>query len=193
MEQPANQPYDLGMSEVEQLVIAARDGDRTAWNELVREFENLVWRVARSYRLEEADACDVCQTTWLRAATKLDTLREPARFAGWISTIADREALAVLRRNKREMPVEDLQTVAPAMTEDDELDRDLVRYELRERVRQALLKLSAECRNLLSLLTIDPPTPYAEVSKKLAMPIGSIGPTRQRCLDKLRSNLGGSG
>ncbi len=183
-----NTTYTRPMTEVEELVIGARGGDEAAWTKLVQEFEDLVWRVARSYQLSDADAMDACQSTWLKVATKLDTLNDPKRFAGWISTIADRESVNVIRRRNREQPREDPEQLTRERSVDD-TDEGLLVGELRGRVRRAFLALSIECRNLLSLLTMDPPPSYATVSVQLDMPVGSIGPTRQRCLTKLRALL----
>ncbi len=173
---------------VGELVTAAQAGDKSAWVEIVHEFEELVWRVARSHRLNEADALDVCQSTWLKAATKLDTLREPARFAGWITTIAERESLSLIRRLDRERPHNEVEVLGGAQTTDD-AEQPLLERELIGRLRKAFAQLPQACRNLLALLTTDPPTTYKRVSELLAIPIGSIGPNRQRCLSQLRTTL----
>lgn len=180
------------MSRIEELVLAARDGDRGAWIEIVSEFEGLVWRVARTYRLTESDALDVCQSTWLKVVTKLETLREPERFAGWITTIAEREALTLLRRANREQPTEDVAAMALEPLSD-ESDQPLLERELVHQVRQAFLTLSAQCRLLLTVLLAEPSPSYTEAADILGMPIGSIGPRRQRCLQSLRVSMGAAG
>jgi RNA polymerase sigma factor (sigma-70 family) len=166
------------------LVAAAAKGDERAWGELVDRFGGLVWSVARSYRLSEADAADVSQTTWLRLAEHLGRLREPDLVGAWLATTARREALRVIRRASRvdALPEEgewaDASIPAP--------ESGLVDDERRAALWAAFAGLSERCRTLLRVLLADPEPSYEEVSTTLGMPVGSIGPTRARCLDELR-------
>jgi RNA polymerase sigma factor (sigma-70 family) len=171
----------------EDVVVAARDGDQAAWRELVRRFAGLVWTVARSFRLCEQDAEDVSQATWLLLAVHIRTLKEPAAVGGWLATTARRESIRLARRRRLETPV-DLQDPGADPADPGAVDgEDLVlRLERQERVRSAFLRLPYYCRRLLSLLMQDPPPSYTEVSAILGIPRGSIGPTRGRCLDRLR-------
>ncbi len=167
---------------------AAAAGDQTAWNALVARYINLVWSVARSFRLSEADAGDVVQTTWLRLLEHMDSIQDPERLPGWLTTTARRECLRVLRRSNVELVAinEDAtfdiaDELAPALDAallDDE--RDVVLW-------QCFGQLSDRCRRLLRVLMAAEPQAYAEVSLAFGMPIGSIGPTRMRCLDRLRA------
>lgn len=171
------------------LVAAAAAGDRTAWDAIVAEYAGLVWAVARSLRLSAADAADVCQVTWLRLVENLHRIRDPAALGGWLATTARREALNVLRQ-RRELPEEDQSMLVddqnPAPPETvlvDERDRELW---------QAFRRLSARCQSILRLLVLDPaPGGYAAAADALGVPVGSLGPTRARCLANLRSLLPG--
>lgn len=172
-------------TEVAALVRAATDGDRQAWDALVGRFEGLVWSVARAHRLSRDDAEDVAQTTWLLLWQNLAKLREPGRVGAWLAATARHESLRLIRRGTREAPtdetgVADRPDEAPAAV--DVLDD-------RERAGilwRALARVDERCQQLLRILAADPRPSYEEISESLAMPIGSIGPTYGRCLDKLR-------
>jgi RNA polymerase sigma factor (sigma-70 family) len=179
----------VAQSSVADLVKAASVGDMPAWEGLVERFAGLVWGIARSHRLGDADAADVSQTVWLRLVEHLPELREPAAVGGWLATTTRHESLRVLRRSGRETPADDL----PALTESPDTDPTpeelVVRTESNAALWQALETLSVRCRTLLRALATWPDANYAEVSAALDMPIGSIGPTRARCLVHLRRAL----
>jgi RNA polymerase sigma factor (sigma-70 family) len=177
------------MAEVAELVRAAAEGDRDAWDALVDRFNGLVWSVARSHRLSAVDASDVVQTTWLRLVEHLGRLQDPERVGAWLATTARREALRTLRHSARQMPTEDL----PETAGDATLDAALLLEERDRALWQAFGALSERCQTLLRILVADPPPSYEEVSAALDMPIGSIGPTRQRCLERLRGLAEGEG
>ncbi|MBB5872946.1 RNA polymerase sigma factor (sigma-70 family) [Allocatelliglobosispora scoriae] len=179
----------LPESETAALLDRATKGDQQAWNALVDRYSGLVWSVARSYRLGSADAADVHQATWLRLVEHLGNIREPERLGAWLATTARREALAVLRRASRDLPVADLLTLEPRDAPRQDLDDDLLRHERDRGLWEAFGQLPGACQNVLRLLLLDPPPSYAEVSAALDIPIGSIGPTRARCLDQLRRRL----
>jgi len=166
------------------LVVAARDDDEAAWHALVEEFGGLVWSVARAHRLSHADAADVSQTTWLRLAEHLGRIRDPERVGGWLAATARNECLRLLRRSQRELPLgEDL----PEPTDPEpSAGTLLLRRERASALWAAFEELSDRCRTLLRVLMADPAPAYEDVSEALEMPIGSIGPTRQRCLENLR-------
>jgi RNA polymerase sigma factor (sigma-70 family) len=163
------------------LVAAAADGDGEAWRELCGRLRNVVWKTINSFGVRGADAEDAYAATMFRLAEHLDRIRDPERLPGWAATTARHEALALFRARRRVVVVDDV----PAPAADDEPD-PLVRRELHEAVRQAFDRLDERCRRLLRLLTADPPLPYDQIGELFAMPHGSIGPTRRRCLDALR-------
>jgi RNA polymerase sigma factor (sigma-70 family) len=167
------------------LVTAAADGDSSAWNSLVDRFAPLVWSICMQYKLSSADAADVCQDVWLRLTEKIDTIREPRALAGWLATTTRRQCLALLRRSKREMPSAMDSELADDIDRTDP-DRAVLRMEREQALLAAFAELPDDARLLLTLLMEDPPRPYREISAMLGMPIGSIGPTRARSLERLR-------
>ena len=172
------------------LLARAAQGDQRAWNALVDEHSRLLWSVARSFRLDAADANDVVQTTWLRLLEHLDRIEDPSRLVGWLVTTARREAMRVLRRSGRERPViED--TVLDRPDEAPPVDSALLRDERNGALWEAFARLHEKCRQLLRV-AVTHPQAYDEISEALGMPIGSIGPTRRRCLTQLRALLEGT-
>lgn len=172
----------------EDLVRAAREGDAGAWDALVDRFGSRVRAVARSYRLSPADADDVFQVTWLRLVANLDRIREPERVGAWLVTTAAHECLRVLRRAGRFAPG-DKDWEEALFDEGPDVDAGVLTTERDQALWAAMGMLSAACQRLLRLLAADPPPSYEEVSAALRMPIGSIGPTRRRCLSHLRAHL----
>jgi RNA polymerase sigma factor (sigma-70 family) len=175
---------ESAVSDVGQLVRAAAGGDQAAWNRLVERFNGLVWSVARAHRLAGADASDVVQTTWLRLVENLDRLQDPERVGAWLATTARRECLRTLRLSARHVPTET--ELLPDPGTDAPLDASLLANERDRALWMAFGGLSERCQMLLRILVADPPPSYEEVGEVLDMPIGSIGPTRQRCLERLR-------
>ena len=177
------------MSDVGQLVRAAAAGDQAAWDRLVERFNGLVWSVVRAHRLGGSDASDVVQTTWLRLVEHLGRLQDPERVGAWLATTARRECLRTLRHSARMVVSEE----PPEQVTEPQMDAALLVEERDRALWQAFGGLSERCQGLLRLLVADPPPSYDEVSAALDMPIGSIGPTRQRCLDRLRGLAEGEG
>jgi RNA polymerase sigma factor (sigma-70 family) len=172
------------------LLARAAQGDQRAWDELVSEHTRLLWAVARSFRLDAADANDVVQTTWLRLVEHLDKIEDPSRLIGWLVTTARREAMRVLRRSGRERPVVE-DTVLDRPDEGPPVDAALLVDERDRALWQAFSRLSERCRQLLRVAVTEPQA-YDEISAALGMPVGSIGPTRRRCLTQLRALLEGT-
>ena len=169
------------------LVARARDGDQHAWYELVDRYAPLVWSICNRYQLNRHDIDDVGQTVWLLLVEQLGNLREPAALPGWLATTTQRECLRVLRAARKYdsfgSPVESqMSPDQPAVM----IEQEVIAAELNAAVRAALAELPPRCRQLLSMLIGDPRRSYAEISATLAIPIGSIGPQRARCLDRLR-------
>jgi RNA polymerase sigma factor (sigma-70 family) len=172
-----------------ELFAGVRAGDQAAWDALVERFSSLLWGVARGHRLDTATAADVVQTTWLKLVENLDRIREPAALPGWLSTTARRECLRVLRIDDRVQPV-DTDDLVTVVAEVDPVDTGLLTSERDRWLWAAFERLGDRCRQLLRVLMADPPPAYDAVAEALQMPIGSIGPTRGRCLNKLRDILG---
>jgi len=170
------------------LVLAAAAGDRDAWERLVDEYANLVWAVVRSCGLYGAEASDVSQTVWLRFVEHVGRLREPERAGAWLATTARHECLRVLRRRGRMTAMADPPEV-PDVSADADPGTKVVASEEHQLLMVALDGISAQCQQLLRLLLVDPPLSYDEISSMLDMPKGSIGPTRQRCLVRLRAAM----
>ena len=173
---------------VTELLAAAEQGGQDAWNALVDRYGRLVWSVIRGFRLDSATAADVSQTVWLRLVEHCGRIRDPERLASWLATTARNESIRASRRLARAVPTE-FSVDVPDDTAAGLDERLLDDEELRE-VLGAFTEMSAKCRELLQLLCTDPPLEYEEISEVLEMPIGSIGPTRARCLDRLRRLLG---
>lgn len=171
----------------DELLKAAASGDQQAWDALVDRYTGLLWNLTRQYRLPVADAADVVQTTWLRLVENLGRIEDPGRLPGWLATTTRRECLRVSRRADWPRPGEDFAVIpdgGPAPGE------RLLREEQDAALWRALAMLDEPCQRLLRVLLSDPPPSYAEASVILGMKVGSIGPTRQRCLNRLRRLAG---
>lgn len=188
-EQGATTPARLAPAEAGELVGRAAQGDTEAWEELVRAYVGLVWAVARNHYLRPDDAADVVQVTWLRLVEHVDRLHDPERVGAWLATTARHEAIRVRRRAQRELAVPDLPAVAEALSREVS-DGDDVSPEVLHEVTDAFLALPARSRDLMRLLLLDPAPSYTEIASALDMPVGSIGPTRGRCLKAMRERLG---
>jgi RNA polymerase sigma factor (sigma-70 family) len=173
--------------EAQELLSRVVAGDERAWKELVDRYAGLVWSVARSYRLSSASTDDVVQTVWLRLAEHCGRLREPDRLASWLATTTRNEALRVIRGNTRLTPqaavAESAELTTPSVEERVADDVTL------NAVLGAFAQLSAEDQQLLRLLCTVPPLDYQTIAEMLGRPIGSIGPTRARCLERLKRLL----
>lgn len=167
------------------LVAEALDGDRGAWDALVSELRNVTWRTIMAVGLDEHDAKDAFAAAFFRLFEHLDGIRDPERLPGWMATTARREAYSIIRSRKRMTP-RDLMGHEPPTDGRPDLDEGLLDGELRRAAVEAFRRLAPRERELLAFLMTDPPLSYAQISEQLRMPVGSIGPTRQRCLDKLR-------
>jgi RNA polymerase sigma factor (sigma-70 family) len=176
-----------GSPPVADLVTRARDGDKLAWDGIVDRYAPLIWSICRKYRVGGADADDVGQVVWLHLVDKIADLRDAAALPGWLATTARRECLRVLRA--AQLP----QTAGPALDAGNipdaqaaGVEQELLLAERNAALREALSDLPPGSQRLIALLIADPPLPYAEISAILGIPVGSIGPSRSRCLDKLR-------
>jgi RNA polymerase sigma factor (sigma-70 family) len=171
------------------LVTRARSGDKQAWDALVERYAPLIWSICRSHRLGVADAEDVGQSVWLYLVEHLDKIRDPAALPGWLATATRRECLRVLRAARGPLAAGyalDAETLADEQA--GTVEHELLAAERNAALREALQALPPGGQRLVLLLMEDPPVPYAEISARLGIPAGSIGPTRRRCLDKLRGH-----
>jgi RNA polymerase sigma factor (sigma-70 family) len=170
------------VGEVGALVLRARRGDRAAWDVLVARYWRLVLAVAAQEGVREADREDVAQVTWLKLAQNLDRLENPDGVGAWLRTTCERESRRVRARAARQVPTEG--ELFDRIPDPVDVEEHVVRMIPDRTLKSALALLSERCQFLLRLLVFD--VPYEEIGETMQMPIGSIGPTRQRCLDKLR-------
>jgi RNA polymerase sigma factor (sigma-70 family) len=178
---------------VRHAVLRAAAGDQGAWHELVRRYAPLVWYTARTFLADPVDAADVSQTTWLRLAEHLGRLRSPERLASWLITTTRREALLLATTRCREQLQDPDLVAAYIETRSAEPEAGMVMTERDGVFWRAFATLSERCRRLLRVLAFSPELTHRQVSDALGIPIGSIGPTRGRCLEALRRKLSATG
>jgi RNA polymerase sigma factor (sigma-70 family) len=168
------------------LVTRARNGDQLAWDALVERYAPLIWSLCRRYRLDAADAADIGQNVWLQLANQLGKIRDPAALPGWLATTTRRECQRIL--NRTQAPHAALHALDADNIPDDQagMVEHVLAAERHAALREAFAHLPPCCQQLIALLIKDPPMPYAQISASLGTPIGSIGPNRRRCLDRLR-------
>jgi RNA polymerase sigma factor (sigma-70 family) len=186
---------NLSAEQAAVLVAAAAGGDRRAWESLVESYGRLVWSITRDHRLSPGDAADVSQTTWLRLLEHIDRLAEPGRVGSWLATTARRECLRALGRRKRTSPVGDdgvFEAVAGrpgGAGVVGGVDDGLLSAERVAAVRAAVASLPAASQQMIELMMAEDSPSYEKISAQLGRPVGSLGPSRRRCLDKLRTIL----
>jgi RNA polymerase sigma factor (sigma-70 family) len=168
------------------LVARAAGHDQDAWNELVERYSPMVWAICIRYRLGRHDIEDVNQNVWLRLVEQLGKLREPAALPGWLATTTSRECLRVLRAVRRYDRFSPAQDELPSGPDDPGIEEEIITAERDAALRAAFAELPPRCRQLLAMLMSDTPHSYADISLILQIPVGSIGPQRGRCLERLR-------
>lgn len=163
-------------------------GDAAAWDEIVHRYRKLVMTTVRSFRLQEADALDAVQMTWLRLAENTHRIQFPERLGGWLATTARRECLHILRQVK---PVPGLVDVTPDTVADPSIgpEQHVIDADTVQTLRQLVAELPPLRRTLVRMLFTDHPRSYAEVARCAGIPPGGIGPTRARALRQLRDRL----
>jgi RNA polymerase sigma factor (sigma-70 family) len=179
-------------ADVAGLVLRARAGDQRAWDALVARFTGLLWSIARSFHLEQSVAADVVQASWLRLLEHLDDLVEPSRVGAWLATTARRESMRVQKLSRREVASSFDHVQLP----DDgqpAVDAALLDRERAAELWAAFARIPPRCRRLLRVLMASPAPSYQEVAGALDMPVGSIGPTRARCLEQLARRVANRG
>jgi RNA polymerase sigma factor (sigma-70 family) len=168
------------------LVTHAVERDPAAWDEIVQRYAPLVWSICGRFQLSARDREDVAQNVWLLLVDQLGKLREPAALPGWLATTTRRECVRVVTAARKSgqrqtKPDEELR-----LAHDTAIDEEILIAERNAALGEALAGLPDRCQQLLSMLLADPPCPYAEISVRLNIPVGSIGPQRARCLERLR-------
>jgi len=174
---------------VTDLLTRARTGDKQAWDALVERYAPLVWGICRRYQLSASDAVDAGQTVWLHLVDQLGDLRDPAALPGWLATTTRHECARVLRAAHR--PHAAALVPDPGHFADEQTgmpEQELLATERHAALRAALACLPPRGQQLLTLLTANPPMPYAQISATLGIPAGSIGPLRARYLQMLRNH-----
>jgi len=171
------------------LVTRVVDGDQDAWNEVIDRYAPLVWSICARFGLSRQDCDDVGQGVWLALVEHIGTLRQPAALPGWLATTTRNECLRMVRSSQRYdhdgLPPEEL---LPPGEDAAMIEQEIIAAERNAALRAAFRELGHRCHDLLTRLIADPPPSYAEVSEELGVPVGSIGPTRARCLDRLRQS-----
>ena len=180
------QAEDTEALDVAGLVRRAAAGDRWAWERLVDQYARLIWAITRDFKLVESDAADVAQVTWLRLLENIHKIENPDRVGSWLAATARNECLRNLAARKRVVLADDDIVLDGAAVAEPEVDERLLSAERAVMVREALSHLPWRWQRMLELLMSDPPASYSEISEQLGLPIGSIGPTRNRCLARLR-------
>lgn len=174
-------PVDLA-----ELLLAAAGGREDAFAALVQRHLGLVWSIIRSFRLSRSDGEDAAQGVWLALVQHLGSIRDAERLPSWIATTTRRECIAVLRRSARGPGSVDLSAVNEIAAAENDPSARMISTERARAVAEAMRDLDDRCRQLLVLLGSEPPLSYADVAEMFGVPVGAIGPTRQRCLEKLR-------
>ena len=168
---------------------AYRHGDEAAMAELVRVVTPLLWHTVRATRLDAATVEDVLQTTWIALVRNADSITEPAAVLQWLIVTSKREAWRVSRLQTRVRPEDLEQTTLVEQAATDQVEDDVVRGDTADRLWRHVESLPARCRTLLRVIAFADRPDYAGLAKSLGMPLGSIGPTRGRCLAKLKLAL----
>jgi RNA polymerase sigma factor (sigma-70 family) len=185
-------PPDAASLEIVGWVRRAAAGDIYAWNRIVDQYSRLIWSITVNFKLGESDAADVVQTTWMRLIEHIDRIEQPARVGSWLASTARNECLRHVAARKRIVLVQEDAEFDTADRHGPGVDEALLASERVHDVRQAMTCLPLQWQRLMEMLMADPPVSYAEISDQLGVPIGSIGPTRGRCLAKLRVLLDAS-
>ena len=161
----------------------AQAGDAVAWRCLVDHLKGVVWKVVLGFDIPDAERQDAFASTFFRLYERLSTVREPEKLPGWIATTARNEVYALLRSRRRLVPLDE---IPMAQAQPDTSSDNLLETEIRKALYRAYCELPAEGQAMLRALCADPPLTYEQIGQLLNMPHGSIGPTRQRYIERLR-------
>lgn len=177
------------------LLRACRDGNPAAWEAVVAKYERLVYSIPLRMGLDRDEAADIFQLTFSALLTSLDAIRDEAKLGGWLATVARRHTWAAIGRSKAELSLSDISTDEANLAEDAAVlgapnAGRIQTWEMSLWLDQGLAKLADKCRDLLTALYLDVTEPsYTDLAKRLNIAVGSIGPTRARCLERLRQLL----
>ncbi len=174
------------------LFVRWRDGDGRAMDELVRLMTPSLWHIVRAYGLDAALAQDVVQTTWLTLVRRHDSIADPLAVSGWLTMCARREAWRVARGHRR-ADVTEPETLERHLPLHESAEQSAAEHDDSRRLWRSVGRLDERCQRLLRIVAFEERPDYARIAEDLRMPVGSIGPTRQRCLGKLRALLEGDG
>jgi RNA polymerase sigma factor (sigma-70 family) len=180
-------PPDRG-AHMASLMGAARQGSEDALGQIVTELSPLLWQVSRSAGLSSGDAEDVLQTVWMRLVAHLEEIHSATALTAWLVTTTKREAWRVRAAGRRQVPA-DQESFAELPDEGPGSEEQVIVDDQRRALWATIGRLSARCQELLRIIAFAPRPDYAAVAAALGMPVGSIGPTRGRCLAKLRAQL----
>ena len=170
------------------LVNRAAGGDPAAWSEIVERYAPLVWSICARFGLSNHDREDVGQNVWLLLVEQLGKLREPAALPGWLATTTHRECLRVVTASRKSERLGTGLDDALQFVDNTIIDEEILMAERNAALQAAFADLPPKCQQLLAMLTSDPPCSYAEISDGLGIPVGSIGPQRARCLERMRKS-----
>ena len=170
------------------LVTRAAGGDPAAWNDIVERYAPLVWSICARFQLGPADREDVAQNVWLLLVEQLGKLREPAALPGWLGTTTRRECLRVVTAASKSERLGTGLDDALQFVDNTIIDEEILMAERNAALRTAFAELPPRYQQLLAMLAKDPPVPYTEISATLDIPVGSIGPQRARCLERMRKS-----
>lgn len=174
------------------LLQACRAGDQQAWSQLLSQYERLVYSIPRNYGLSQDDAADIAQLTFTALLESLDNIQDAERLGSWLATVARRHSWRMIERGKREQSeaVAPIPETAALLGRTD--DNPIERWELSEWLNRGLSLLNERCRELLIALYFEQGKPqYSDIAERLDIPVGSVGPTRARCLERMRQLLEG--
>jgi RNA polymerase sigma factor (sigma-70 family) len=177
---------DVADLDATRLMRRAANGDPGAWKGLVDKYGRLIWSITRNFKLVESDAADVFQTTWMRLIEHIDRIERADRVGSWLATTARNECLRSLAARKRLVLAHEDDSFDGPAEDEPAVDEALLTAERASVVREAMTHLPHRWQRLMEMLMADPPASYAEISDELGLPVGSIGPTRGRCLARLR-------
>ena len=177
---------DIADLDATRLMHRAANGDPAAWDGLIDRYGRLIWSITRDFKLVESDAADVFQTTWMRLVEHIDRIEHADRVGSWLASTARNECLRSVSNRRRLVLAGEGDSFDGPVAHEPEIDEGLLSAERIAIVREAITHLPSRWQRLMEMLMSDPPASYAEISGELGLPVGSIGPTRGRCLARLR-------